>query len=112
LLTFLIHLTVDLDVSAQTHGVCAGRLWLIRERYRALLADLVDGTLDLDAARRGRDTLMTEMHAIYERAALVDHESYRSTVQPVATLDDVPLSDEEIDQMLPKSLQRAGKSAA
>ena len=112
LVTFVIHLTIDLDVSAQTHGICAGRMWLIRERYRALLADLVDGAVDLDAARRGRDTLMTEMHAIYERAALLDHESYRATAPRLTTIDDVPISDEEIDQLLPKSLQKAGKSAA
>src|SRR5262249_52289209 len=112
LLTLLVRLTVDLDASAQTHGICAGRLWLLRERYRSLLADLADGAVDLESARRGRDSLMTEMHAIYERAALVDHESYRSAVQPLATIDDAPVSDEEIDQLLPKSLQKAGKSAA
>jgi len=112
LVTLLVHLTIDLDVPAQTHSVCAGRLWLIRERYRALMTDLVDGGVDLDGARRGRDELMNELHAIYERAAMVDHEAYKSAAQAVAALDDVSLTDEEIDLFLPKSLHKSSQSAA
>lgn len=112
LVTLLVGLMFELDVSAQTHLVCAGRLWLIRERYRALMADLVDGAIDLDAARRGRDVLMNELHTIYERASLVDQGAYQSASKAVAGFDDVSFSDEEIDLFLPKSLQKAGRSAA
>jgi hypothetical protein len=112
LITLLVHLTIDLDGRAQTHAVCAGRLWLIRERYRGLLTDLVDESIDLDTARRWRDELMNELHAIYERASLVDQEAYRSASQAVVALDDVSLTDEEIDLFLPKSLHKAGRSAA
>lgn len=112
LVMLVVHLTIDFDTPAQTHMICAGRLWLIRERYRALLTDLADGSVDVDGARRGRDALMNELHAIYERAAVVDHDAYQSAAQAAAALDDVSLSDEEIDKFLPQSLHKAGKSAA
>jgi hypothetical protein len=112
IVTLLFSLTIDFGGAAQTHSVCAGRLWLIRERYRALLTDLADGALDLDGARRGRDALMNELHTIYERAALVDQEAYQSAARAVTASDDVSLSDEEIDVFLPKSLQKAGRPAA
>ncbi|PYR53597.1 MAG: hypothetical protein DMF91_28085, partial [Acidobacteria bacterium] len=53
LVTLLLHLMFDLDASARAHASCAARLWLIREQYRALLSDLCDGAIDVDAARRG-----------------------------------------------------------
>jgi hypothetical protein len=102
----------EFDASVQTHTVCAGRLWLIRERYRALMTDLVDGAIDLEGARRGRDMLMNELHTIYERASLVDQEAYQSASKAVAGFDDVSFSDEEIDHFLPKSLQKTGRTAA
>jgi len=105
-------LMMELDVSAQTHLVCAGRLWLMRERYRALMTDLSDGVIDLEGARRGRDELMNELHTIYERASLVDEEAYQSASKAVAGFDDVAFSDEEIDMFLPKSLQKTGQTAA
>jgi conflict system pore-forming effector with SLATT domain len=111
-LMLLASLMMDLDVSAQTHMVCAGRLWLIRERYRALMTDLVDGAIDLEGARRGRDLLMNDLHTIYERASVVDQQAYESASKAVAGFDDVSLSDEEIDHFLPKSLQKTTRNAA
>jgi len=110
--TLLSSLMMELDVSAQTHLVCAGRLWLMRERYRALMTDLNDGAIDLEGARRGRDELMNELHTIYEKASLVDQEAYQSASKAVAGFDDVSFSDEEIDLFLPKSLQKTGRTAA
>jgi len=111
-LMLLAGLMMELDASAQTHMVCAGRLWLIRERYRALMTDLVDGAIDLDGARQGRDLLMNDLHTIYERSSLVDQAAYQSASKAVAGFDDVTLSDEEIDHFLPKSLQKTAKTEA
>src|SRR5947209_1042529 len=106
LVTLLLHLMFDLDASARAHASCAARLWLIREQYRALLSDLCDGAIDVDAARRGRDALMTELHAIYESAPLAN--------QQIAGRpgDQAALSDEEIDVFLPRSLQKTAKPHA
>jgi len=111
MVVFVVHLTADLDRTAQLHGACASRLWLIRERYRALMSDLADEAIDLDAARRRRDALMTELHAIYENAPPGDHQAYQNASEAVKTIDEAALADEEIDLFLPKSLQKAERAA-
>lgn len=109
LVTLIVHLAVDLDRSARTHASCAARLWQIRERYRALLSDLSDGAIEIDAARRSRDALMLELNAIYQDAPPADHDAYQAAGH--AAPEEAALTDEEIDLFLPRSLQKAGKAA-
>jgi hypothetical protein len=111
LATLLLNLTFDLDGSAQAHASCATRLWQIREQYRALLSDLSDGAIELDTVRRRRDSLMSELHGIYENAPPADHQAYQTAAQAILTAGEGTLPDEEIDRFLPKSLQKTGKSA-
>src|SRR5919201_7035765 len=104
--TLLLHLMFDLDAAARAHASCAARLWQIREQYRGLLSDLCDGAIDVDTARRGRDALMSELHAIYESAPLADQQI---AGRPA---DQAALSDEEIDVFLPPSLRKTAKPHA
>ena len=108
LVALLCHLTLDLDRSAQAHAACATRMWHLRERYRALLSDLHDGALGIDAVRRKRDDLIAELRQVYEDAPPVERKAYQTAGQALrADEDDKALSDEEIDKFLPKSLQAA-----
>ena len=108
LVVLLCHLTLDLDRSAQAHAACATRMWHLRERYRALLSDLHDGALGVDAVRRKRDELIAELREVYEDAPPVERKAYQTAGQALRTEDDdKTLSDEEIDKFLPKSLQAA-----
>jgi conflict system pore-forming effector with SLATT domain len=107
LMAMLCHLTLDLDRSAQAHAACATRMLDIRERYRALLSDLHDGALGIDAVRRKRDELIAELRRVYEEAPPVERKAYQTAGQAIRTEDEKALSDEEIDQFLPKSLQAA-----
>jgi len=109
LVVLLLHLTLDLDTSARAHATCASRLWQIRERYRALLSDLSDGAVDADAARRTRDALVHELHAIYQDAPPADHGAFAAAGQ--AAVDETTLSDEAIDLFLPRSLHKVEKPA-
>jgi len=111
LAVLMVHLALDLDGSATVHGACAARLWPMRERYRALLSDLADGAIDVDAARDRRDVLMNELHGIYEQAPPADQPAYQDAGRAAAIASEAALSDEEIDVFLPKSLHQAGKSA-
>jgi hypothetical protein len=111
LLVLLCHLTLDLNRSAQAHAACATRLWDIRERYRALMSDLSDGAIGMEAVRRKRDDLITDLRKVYEDAPPVERQAYQTAGQAIRTADEQSLSDEEIDQFLPKSLQAAAKSA-
>ncbi len=112
LATLLLHLTFDLERSAQAHASCATELWQIREQYRAVLSDFSDGALDLEAVRRRRDQLMEDLHDIYQSAPFADAQIYSSASRGVAVVDEAALTDEEIDLFLPKSLHKAEKSTA
>jgi hypothetical protein len=83
----------------------------MREQYRALLSDLSDGAIEIDAVRRRRDELITELGAVYANAPPADHQAYQTAADAVLTADERALTDEEIDRFLPKSLQTAGKAA-
>jgi len=107
----VIHLTLDLEGSAVVHDACAARLWPMRERYRALLSDLADDAIDLDAARERRDLLMNELHGIYQHAPSGDQPSYQAAGRAAAIVSEGALSDEEIDTFLPRSLHKTEKSA-
>lgn len=111
LLVLLLHLTVDLDRSAVVHGACAARLGPMRERYRALLSDLADGAIDVDAARERRDLLMNELYGIYEQAPSADQPAYQAAGRAAAIASEGALTDEEINMFLPKSLHKAEKPA-
>jgi hypothetical protein len=105
LAALLIHVSFDLDGTAKVHAACASRLWQLRERYRALLSDLSDGAIDLDGARRGRDALMLEMHAIYQEAPPEDHRAYQAAARALLAAGEGDFHEEEIDAFLAKSLQ-------
>jgi hypothetical protein len=105
LATLLLHLTFDLDRSAQAHASCATRLWYIREQYRALLSDLSDGAVQIETVRRRRDELLLELRGIYDNAPPADHQAYQTAAHAILTADERALTDEEIDRFLPKSLQ-------
>jgi hypothetical protein len=77
LLVLLISLTFDLDASARAHAVSAAQLWGLRERYRALLSDLHDGALGVEAARLKRDQLIEELRSAYDTTSIIALEDVR-----------------------------------
>ena len=111
LLLFLIHAVFDVDVVARAHHVSSTRLWRVREQYRALLADLTDGSIGQEAARARRNVLTEELGAIYEAAPPLTRPVFK-TPSKDADLEDIALTDQEIDRFLPRSLHRQQKEAA
>jgi len=106
----IIRLTTTLERSSRTHHACGAHLWHVREQYRALLSDLRDGALTPEAARERRDGLMASLHRIYEDAPLPERARYQSARAALGPVKEAALSDEEIDQFLPDSLQKAAHS--
>ena len=118
LATLLLHVTFDLDGTAQAHAWCATRLWQIREQYRAVLSDVSDGAIDLETGRLRRHDLMNRLHGIYENAPPAEYQAYQAAARAILTTgeaalpdEETALQDEEIDRFLPKSLQKADKPA-
>jgi len=101
LLLFLLHIVLGYESAARAHHISGARLWHLREEYRSLLADLKDGSIDQDAARAKRDTLMRESSAVLEAAPALT----RGVFPASAGSEEAALADEVIDRFLPKSLQ-------
>jgi len=112
LVAYAVSVSLQLEARLYAHRWCASRLWLIREQYYALIAEITDGVVDLDQARARRDALMKELHAVYKHAPLADRVVYQSARDSLRMADDAALADEEIDRFLPVSLRKAAAAAA
>jgi uncharacterized membrane protein len=109
LLVLLIQISWNLDASAHAHASCATALALLGERYRAVLSDLTDGAIDPVAARARRDALMLDLNTVYDNPMWSGSEAWRTASQIEVTEE--TLSDEQIDRLLPRSLQKVHRPA-
>jgi len=110
LVLLLIRMAFDLEASARANAWCAARLWHIRERYQAVLSDLADGAIDVEAARVRRDLLMNDLIAIYEAPSSNDI-AYLGSHPATAAAEDSVLADDQIDMFLPRSLHKPAAAA-
>jgi hypothetical protein len=106
LAVFTLYVAVNLESRIYAHRWCAARLWLIREKYRALLSEIRDGVLTPEGARNRRDQLLTELQAIDEHAPPVDRPTFHSARQALTAAAETAFTDEEIDAFLPQSLRK------
>ncbi|HEY7474864.1 MAG TPA: SLATT domain-containing protein [Vicinamibacterales bacterium] len=102
---YAIYVALDLEPRVQAHRAWASRLWLVCERYRALLAEIRDGLIDNEGLMRRRDALTQQVQAIYEHAPPADREAYASAAAEVAAKEGT-LTDADIDKFLPASLRK------
>ena len=106
LIMFAVYIAINLDARINAHRWCASRLWLMREKYRALLSEMRDGMLSPEEVRERRDRLFSEMQALDDHAPLIDLPTYQSARQALASSAEAALTDEEIDRFLPQSLRK------
>lgn len=97
----------DLGELAQKHRQAAGDLWLIREQYLSLLADLRSDPVNLDKVRQRRDELLMELRGAYSGAPSTTFKAYRQAQRALTEREDLTFSSEEIDAFLPDELKRA-----
>lgn len=103
--TYAIVASLGVEDRTLAHRVCANRLWLLCERYRALLAEIHDGLIERDVVLARRDELIRQFHDIYEQAAPTYSRTGRTA--PRAPRPGAALSDDQIDEFLPESLRQA-----
>jgi hypothetical protein len=78
LCAFAVYTTVGLEARLFAHRSFAHRLWLISERYRALLAECADGILDPQTLVGRRDALIQDLYAIYEFGFSIDQDGHEA----------------------------------
>jgi hypothetical protein len=86
LLAFAVYEMFGLEARLFAHRSFAHRLWLISERYRSLLSEVTDGTVEPHMLVRRRDDLLHELHAIYEAGLGIDQAGFE--VDRLPTLPD------------------------
>ena len=106
-----IYVALDPEPRAYAHRASAARLWLLCEKYRALLTEVHDQLVDVPAITARRDALLQETSAAFERAAPADQQTYDIARKALTAGQKGHYSDQEIDQYLPAALRR-GPSAA
>jgi hypothetical protein len=108
---YAINLALDFDSRAYGHRACAAQLWLICEKYRALLAEVHDGLIELPAVTKRRDDLIREVQMVYEHALPADREAYQIAREALGTSESPP-SDHDIDRLLPASLRHPARATS
>jgi len=99
----------DLGELAQKHKQAANDLWIVREKYLSLLADLRMCEKPLESLQNQRDELIEVLHKVYSGAPSTTVDAYRRAQDALKRLEDMTFTDEEIDVFLPKELKRANK---
>ena len=98
----------EFEGRAFAHRACAAQLWLLFEKYRALLAEVHDGLIDLGQTTARRDALMREVQNVYEHALPADRAAYQIAREALGAGAGAP-SDQDIDALLPASLRQPAR---
>ena len=97
----------DLGELAQKHRQSAADLWLIREEYLSLITDLRGEDESIENVRLRRDALLKQLHTVYSGAPSTTVRAYTEAQKALQQWEEMTFSDEEIDKLLPRQLQRA-----
>lgn len=97
----------DLGELAQKHKQAANDIWLIREKYLSLLADLAMGQKPLEALQSERDKLLDSLHNVYAGSPSTTYAAYKKAQEALKRNEDMTFSDQEIDAFLPRELKRS-----
>ena len=96
----------DLGELAQKHRRAAADLWLIREKYLALITDLRVGEEALKKITNRRDALLNDLHGVYLGAPSTTYQAYKQAQEALQQYEEMTFSDDEIDALLPQELRK------
>ena len=88
------------------HRVSASKLWVVCEKYRALLAEMQEGLLDLPALQDRRSALLSEYAAVLELAAPDDRYTYEIAKAALSGPKGGGYPDSLIDRYLPQAARK------
>jgi hypothetical protein len=101
----------DLGELAQKHRQAGSDLWLIREHYLSLLADVRMREKPIEALQEQRERLVQQLYEVYRGAPSTNYEAYRMAQEALQKLEDMTFGDAEIDKFLPRELKRGNPPA-
>lgn len=92
--------------TAIRHQQTATDLWLIREKYLSLIADIHSNVASMNEVQMRRDRLLEDSSLIMKNAPRTDSEAYQLARKALKENEEMTLSDYEIDAFLPKKLRK------
>lgn len=104
----IFQLSFDPEKKAVSHKQAANSLWLIREKYVNLMADVINGHLKEDGIVKRRDDLLNELDVVYKSAPETSSVAYKLAQQALKIDEELTFSDKELNQLLPVSLHING----
>ncbi len=94
------------------HRATAARLWMLCEKYRALLAEVHDELIDMNALKERRAELLRDATSVLENTSPDDRASYEIARKALKGLGGAGYSDADLDRYLPASLRKQQTTAA
>jgi conflict system pore-forming effector with SLATT domain len=88
------------------HRASATRLWVICEKYRALLAEMHENVIDLASLQERRNALLHEASAVLDQVAPDDRYTYQIAKEALSGPKNGGYPDSLIDQYLPRPLRK------
>jgi SMODS and SLOG-associating 2TM effector domain family 4 len=82
LFAFVVYAVMGPEARLFAHRSFAHRLWLVSERYRSLLAEVNEGTVDPAMLVHRRDELIHDLHVIYEFGFGADQAAHENARLP------------------------------
>jgi hypothetical protein len=88
------------------HRLSAAKLWVVCEKYRALLAEMHEDLIDLPALQDRRTALLAEYAAVLEQAAPDDRYTYEIAKEALGGPRGDGYPDSFIDRYLPPAARK------
>jgi hypothetical protein len=105
-LFFVVYqLSFNFDELGQRYKITAKKLWLIREKYQNLIADLINEKYNSNEVTEKRDLLLSELNEILENAPPTDNKAYSKARKALKIDEEMTFSGKEIDNLLPEELR-------
>lgn len=105
-LFFVIYqLNFDYGEYEQRHRITAKKLWLIREKYQNLIADIMNEKYNSDELVQKRDSLLLELSEVLENAPTTDNKAYATARKALKIDKEMTFNNKEIDSFLPEELR-------
>ena len=93
------------------HRTSAAKLWVICEKYRGLLAEMHDNTIDPAIVQERRNALLSEAASVLEQASPDDRYTYEIARDALSGPKGAGYPDWLIDRYLPQTLRKEPAAA-
>ena len=103
----IYQLSTNTEKVLDQHRVAARALWLLREQYLHLIADLRSTAITDEHARGIRDALTKKASEIYSAAPDTDAEAYAAARDALRNNEELTFTSREIDLLLPPGLRES-----